>query len=90
MSKIIIVEGKTDKERLQEILVEPVEILCSHGTMGYEKLKNGPPNLKSQKCIFWSMPMTQERRSAKISNKSCQIFIIYTPIVCIERLLRPP
>ena len=38
MSKVIIVEGKTDKERLEEILNEPVEILCSYGTMSYEKL----------------------------------------------------
>ena len=39
MSKVIIVEGKTDKERLEEILDEPVEILCSYGTMSYEKLE---------------------------------------------------
>lgn len=39
MSKIIIVEGKTDKERLLEILAEPVEIICTHGTLGYQELE---------------------------------------------------
>lgn len=37
--KVIIVEGKTDKERLLEILDEPVEIICTYGTLGYEELE---------------------------------------------------
>lgn len=39
MSKVIIVEGKTDKERLTQILDEPVEIICSYGTLSYEKIE---------------------------------------------------
>ncbi len=46
MSKVIIVEGKTDKERLEEILEEPVEILCSYGTMSYEKLEEWATELE--------------------------------------------
>ncbi|ARJ51343.1 toprim domain-containing protein [Staphylococcus lutrae] len=38
--KVIVVEGKSDKKRLQEVLLEPVEIICTHGTMGIEKLDN--------------------------------------------------
>ncbi|AGA69481.1 small primase-like protein with Toprim domain [Desulfitobacterium dichloroeliminans LMG P-21439] len=52
MSKIIIVEGKTDKERLQEILVEPVEILCSHGTMGYEKIEEWATELEESEVYL--------------------------------------
>ncbi len=37
--KVIIVEGKTDKERLLEILDEPVDIICTYGTLGYEELE---------------------------------------------------
>lgn len=40
MCKVIIVEGKTDKERLLEVLDEPVEIVCTYGTLGYEELEN--------------------------------------------------
>lgn len=36
-SCIIIVEGKTDKERLQKILDEPVEIYCTYGTYSTDK-----------------------------------------------------
>jgi len=31
MRKAIIVEGKTDKERLMEVLDEPVDIVCTFG-----------------------------------------------------------
>lgn len=34
---VIIVEGKTDKERLLEVLAEPVTILCTYGTYSPEK-----------------------------------------------------
>ncbi len=39
MGRVIIVEGKTDKQRLLEILAEPVEIVCTHGTLGLDKLE---------------------------------------------------
>jgi toprim domain protein len=34
---VIIVEGKTDKERLQQVLAEPVAILCTYGSYSAEK-----------------------------------------------------
>lgn len=37
-NKVLIVEGKTDKRRLEEVLVEPVQIICTFGTMGIGKL----------------------------------------------------
>lgn len=36
--KILIVEGKMDKHKLEEVLVEPVKIICTFGTMGISKL----------------------------------------------------
>jgi len=39
MGRVIIVEGKTDKQRLQQLLDEPVEIACTYGTLGLEKLE---------------------------------------------------
>jgi toprim domain protein len=38
--KVIIVEGKTDKRRLLIILDEPVRIVCTGGTLSYEKIEN--------------------------------------------------
>lgn len=37
--RVIIVEGKTDKKRLEQILNEPVEITCTYGTLGLDKLE---------------------------------------------------
>lgn len=39
MSRVIIVEGKTDKKRLLQVLDEPVEIACTYGTLGLDKLE---------------------------------------------------
>lgn len=39
MGRVIIVEGKTDKLRLLELLDEPVEIACTYGTLGLVKLE---------------------------------------------------
>ena len=38
IQKVIIVEGKTDKRHLEKIIAEPVEILCTHGTLSINKL----------------------------------------------------
>ncbi|OYD56124.1 hypothetical protein CGZ90_19175 [Fictibacillus aquaticus] len=37
--KVIIVEGKSDKDKLVSILDEPVEIICTNGTLGSHKLE---------------------------------------------------
>lgn len=39
MSKIIIVEGKTDRKRLFDVLNEPVDIICTYGTLSDEKVE---------------------------------------------------
>lgn len=39
MTKAIIVEGKTDRERLLQVLAEPVEIICTYGTIGILELE---------------------------------------------------
>ncbi|WP_025026885.1 toprim domain-containing protein [Caldalkalibacillus mannanilyticus] len=37
--KYLIVEGKTDKKRLEELLDEPVTIICTYGTLSEEKIE---------------------------------------------------
>ena len=36
--KVIIVEGSSDKRKVQAVLNEPVEIICTNGTIGVSKL----------------------------------------------------
>lgn len=37
--KVIIVEGNNDRKRIKHILDEPVEIICTYGTLSEEKLE---------------------------------------------------
>ncbi|AKP48324.1 MULTISPECIES: toprim domain-containing protein [Bacillus] len=36
--KVIIVEGTSDKRKIQAIIKEPVEIICTNGTIGLSKM----------------------------------------------------
>lgn len=38
IEKVIIVEGKSDKKKVSVIIKEPVEIICTNGTIGLSKL----------------------------------------------------
>ncbi|ARK29627.1 toprim domain-containing protein [Halalkalibacter krulwichiae] len=38
--KVLIVEGTSDRKRVKKVLVEPVEIICTYGTLSDEKLEN--------------------------------------------------
>lgn len=38
VEKVIIVEGKSDKRKVEKVVNEPVEIICTNGTLSLEKL----------------------------------------------------
>lgn len=38
VDKVIIVEGKSDKNKVKKIIKEPVEIICTNGTISMAKL----------------------------------------------------
>ncbi|ENH96816.1 hypothetical protein J416_08964 [Gracilibacillus halophilus YIM-C55.5] len=37
--KVIIVEGRSDKEKIKKLIEEDVEIICTNGTLGVERLE---------------------------------------------------
>ncbi|QTN00226.1 topoisomerase [Sediminibacillus dalangtanensis] len=37
--KVIIVEGRTDKVQIQKVIDEKIEIICTNGTLGVERLE---------------------------------------------------
>ncbi|WP_370640481.1 toprim domain-containing protein [Salipaludibacillus sp. CUR1] len=39
LDKVLIVEGKNDRKRVEQVLDEPVEIICTYGTLSEEKLE---------------------------------------------------
>lgn len=40
LKKMIIVEGKSDKEKVQKLISEEIEIICTNGTINSEKLES--------------------------------------------------
>ncbi|QPC48438.1 toprim domain-containing protein [Mangrovibacillus cuniculi] len=38
MAKVLIVEGSSDRKKVKKIISEPVEILCTNGTIGVQKM----------------------------------------------------
>jgi len=38
VDKVLIVEGKSDKKKVESIVKEPVEIICTNGTISITKL----------------------------------------------------
>ncbi|MCD8900382.1 toprim domain-containing protein [Staphylococcus gallinarum] len=38
LNQVIIVEGKSDKKRVKQVIDQPIEIICTNGTMGVDKL----------------------------------------------------
>lgn len=38
LDKVIIVEGKSDKKKIESIINEPVEIICTNGTISMARL----------------------------------------------------
>ena len=40
LNKVIVVEGKSDKLQVNKVLDEPVQIICTHGTMSIDKIDN--------------------------------------------------
>jgi toprim domain protein len=40
VDKVIIVEGKSDKKRIEKLIDEPVEIVCTNGTLSIDKLED--------------------------------------------------
>ncbi|MBM7651997.1 toprim domain-containing protein [Neobacillus cucumis] len=39
VDKVLIVEGKSDKMKVKSIVKEPVEIICTNGTISHSKLE---------------------------------------------------
>ncbi|PLS02639.1 toprim domain-containing protein [Neobacillus cucumis] len=39
VDKVLIVEGKSDKNKVKNIVKEPVEIICTNGTISHSKME---------------------------------------------------
>jgi toprim domain protein len=79
MGKVIIVEGKTDREQLLKVLDEPVEILCSNGTLSYEKLEEWAEWLESSEIyIFVDADDPGNKLRKRLNQEMPEVHHLYT------------
>lgn len=79
MGKVIIVEGKTDREQLLKVIDEPVEILCSNGTLSYEKLEEWAEWLEgSEIYIFVDADDPGNKLRKQINQELPDVHHLYT------------
>lgn len=98
IEKVLIVEGKTDKEKVLKLLQEPVEIICTHGTLGLEKLEElalsvedkdvyilvdeDKPGQKLRKNLRQELPYAQHLYINKIYKE-----VALTPLIQLAKVL---
>lgn len=49
--KVIIVEGTSDRRKIESIIREPVEIVCTNGTIGLSKMDELVDQFLIRKCM---------------------------------------
>lgn len=85
MKKIIVVEGKADKQRLLHIISEPVEVICTHGTISpYHLEELLSPYEDEEIFIFMDMDFEGERIRHAIVALFPHAKHLYTDVIYIE------
>jgi len=79
LRKAIIVEGKTDKERLLGVLDEPVDIVCTFGTMSIDKIEELMEISEyNEVYVFVDADEAGQNLRRKIKNEYPQIKDLFT------------
>lgn len=79
MSKVIIVEGITDKKRLEQILDEPVEIACTYGTLGLDKLEELIAEYSEDEvCVFLDADYAGDKARRLFKQEYPNVRHVYT------------
>ena len=86
LNKVIIVEGKSDKKRVKQVIDEPIEIICTHGTMGIDKIDEMVESLydkqvtilvdsddEGEKIRRWFKHYLSESKHVRVDKQYCEI-----------------
>lgn len=50
--KVIVVEGNTDRDRILQLIIEPVEIIVTYGTLSQEKIEEWIIPLEHEEHVY--------------------------------------
>ncbi|WP_017379138.1 hypothetical protein [Paenisporosarcina sp. TG-14] len=90
MDKIIVVEGRSDKQRLLPLLAEPVEIICTNGTVSATRLEELlDPYAKLDIYVFVDADKSGEKLRALIKREYPEALHLYTDITYREVATTP-
>ncbi|HEY8908735.1 MAG TPA: toprim domain-containing protein [Desulfosporosinus sp.] len=79
MGRVIIVEGKTDRLRLQQLLNEPVEIACTYGTLGLDKLEQLIVEFSDHEvCVFLDADQSGDKARRLFKQEFPNVRHLYT------------
>lgn len=77
--KVIVVEGRSDKERILRILAEPVKIICTNGTVSPTRLEEIlAPYDQLDVFVFVDADESGEKLRGLIKREYPEAFHLYT------------
>ncbi|MFX3673909.1 MAG: toprim domain-containing protein [Paenisporosarcina sp.] len=77
--KVILVEGRSDKQRLDLVLAEPVEILCTNGTVSATRLEELLSPYNDQEIyVFFDADASGDKLRSLIKREYPEAIHLYT------------
>jgi toprim domain protein len=88
--KVIVVEGRSDKQRIQKVLGEPIEIICTNGTVSASRLEELlVPYEQDDMYIFVDADSSGEKLRALIKREFPGALHLYTDVTYREVATTP-
>lgn len=84
--KIIIVEGRTDKIKVEKLIKEEVEIVCTNGTIGIDRIENMIEAFEMDDHDVYIL--VDEDKSGKKLRKQLALEIPHATHIYIDRAFR--
>lgn len=79
IDKVIIVEGRSDKQRILRLIAEPVEIICTNGTVSPTRLEEIlAPYDQLEIYVFVDADKSGEKLRALIKREFPEALHLYT------------
>ena len=83
--KVIVVEGRSDKQRILRLLAEPIEIICTNGTVSASRLEELlVPYEQDEMYIFVDADESGEKLRALIKREFPEALHLYTDVTYRE------
>lgn len=86
LNQVIVVEGKSDKKRVKQVIDQPIEIICTNGTMGVDKLDEMIDTLYDKQVYIlvdsddegerirkWFKRYLSESRHIRVDKQYCEV-----------------